>query len=642
MPLETASDLLRALLTLPGLASPAISPDGKWVAWAWFRVAPTAEVWLAPTDGSAPPRCLTETDENTLVVSWAQDNHTLLVEHDHDGDERVVLFRLDTQTDRPVMERLTDEHPDYFLRGGELHPNLHWLIYGANYDFTTGQPMEATWVWRHDVQSGEKRVLAKPEEPCACWPELNEPGTHVVYTRNDLDPAGEQIWMVDIEGRDDREILNFGADRKVFASWTPDGRCVLFLAEMESDRKPGASSDAGGLPGPTFGSVSAAAAGGRGRFRKVGLWQGGSIRWLIDDASRNVEEAYAPWRSREAVIIEVVEATIRPFLVDLESGQETRIEVPSGNLVPLGPLENGWWLGQYASSRQPADLVRFRPDDPRPESFVSITRIWERTALTPQSLTPAEPFRWIGSDGMPLHGWLYCTKAPCQGTIVYVHGGPTAHSEDRINTQIQYFVSRGFNVLDPNYRGSTGYGLDFQESIKATFWGGLEQEDIRHGIQEMIAQGLARPGQVGMTGTSYGGYTSWFAITHWPRSVLAAAAPICGMTDLVVDYETTRPDLRPYSEEMLGGSPEEVPERYRERSPIHFVHQIEGKLLIVQGLQDPNVTPENVRAARDALERAHIPYELLTFEDEGHGIGRPANLAVLYPRLADFFEQAFR
>ncbi|MGI8909165.1 MAG: alpha/beta hydrolase family protein, partial [Rubrobacteraceae bacterium] len=101
------------------------------------------------------------------------------------------------------------------------------------------------------------------------------------------------------------------------------------------------------------------------------------------------------------------------------------------------------------------------------------------------------------------------------------------------------------------------------------------------------------------------------------------------------------PDLRPYSEEMMGGSPQEVPERYRERSPIHAVENISGELLVVQGLQDPNVTPENVHAVTAELERHRVSYELLTFEDEGHGIARPENLRLLYPRLADFFEDAF-
>jgi dipeptidyl aminopeptidase/acylaminoacyl peptidase len=113
------------------------------------------------------------------------------------------------------------------------------------------------------------------------------------------------------------------------------------------------------------------------------------------------------------------------------------------------------------------------------------------------------------------------------------------------------------------------------------------------------------------------------------------------MTNLVVDWQTTRPDLRPYSEEMMGGSPAQVPQRYRERSPLHFVGQIQGSLLIVQGLTDPNVTPENVRVVQAALEEAGIEYELLTFEDEGHGIHRPKNHRILYPRLAGFFEEAF-
>ena len=112
------------------------------------------------------------------------------------------------------------------------------------------------------------------------------------------------------------------------------------------------------------------------------------------------------------------------------------------------------------------------------------------------------------------------------------------------------------------------------------------------------------------------------------------------MTDLVIDYDTTRPDLRPYSEEMMGGTPATRPDRFRERSPIHYVENIRGRLLIVQGGQDPNVTPENVRQVVLRLDAAGIPYELLEFPDEGHGIHRPANQATLYRRLGDFFAAA--
>jgi dipeptidyl aminopeptidase/acylaminoacyl peptidase len=311
-----------------------------------------------------------------------------------------------------------------------------------------------------------------------------------------------------------------------------------------------------------------------------------------------------------------------------------------GNFVPLRLLGDGAGVGQYFSSTQPADIVRFRLDDLRPETFVSLTRVWQRTALTPAALTAAEDFRWRSSDGLEIQGWLYRASEP-RGTIVHVHGGPTALAEDRLVAEIQFYVAQGFNVLMPNYRGSTGFGLAFQEAIKADGWGGREQDDIRTGVEALIAAGIAEAGRVGVTGTSYGGYSSWCQITRCPPEVVAAAAPICGMTDLVVDYETTRPDLRRYSEEMIGGRPDQAPERYRERSPIHSVSNIRGRLLIVQGLRDPNVTPENVHAVARALQQSGLEYQLLVFQDEGHGIRRLKNQRMLYTRLADFFGAAF-
>jgi dipeptidyl aminopeptidase/acylaminoacyl peptidase len=299
----------------------------------------------------------------------------------------------------------------------------------------------------------------------------------------------------------------------------------------------------------------------------------------------------------------------------------------------------------YYSSRLPAELVRFSPDGwqagPMGESsLTSLTRTWDHTDLRPETLTSAEDFRWRSIDGLEIQGWLYRARPNPQRAIIFIHGGPTAHSEDFLDPELQYFVSRGFNVLDVNYRGSSGFGLKFKLAIKEDGWGGREQADIASGAEELIRQGLALPGRVGVTGTSYGGYSCWFLITHVPPQTIAAAAPVCGMTDLVVDYETTRPDLRPLSEEMMGGSPDQVPERYHERSPIHFVENIHGKLLIVQGAQDPNVTPENVHQVVRRLHVYSIPYELLVFEDEGHGIHKPANQEKLYTRLADFFERA--
>jgi dipeptidyl aminopeptidase/acylaminoacyl peptidase len=540
-----------------------------------------------------------------MVVSWSPQSDAILVSQDNNGDERVRLF-LVRLADPGVMEPLTSARPNYYLRGGQLHKDDRWLIYVANLDAESGEEIETDRLYRHDLQTDERLVLARPEKGSIPWPELNRQGSHVLYSRNERHPAGQQIWLVDIDGHKDREILNFGPQNKVSASWFPDGRRVLFVADAES-------------------------------YRRLGVWSMDeeSVCWLVEDPTRNIEYSFVPPNGGPVVVVGVEQARTKASLLDVQNGTETSLQHTRGNLVPLAQADNGAWICTHYDALHPVDLVRYGERGER----ASITGLSER--IDEERLVAAEDFRWRSVDNLEVQGWLYRTRGEKLGTIVLVHGGPTSHAEDRFNAQIQYLASRGFDVLAPNYRGSTGFGLPFQESIKRDGWGGREQEDVRCGIEALIDANLAEPGRVGVTGTSYGGYSAWWALTHFEPEIVAAAAPICGMTDLAIDYYATRPDLRPYSEEMMGGSPKDVPDRYRARSPINYAKNIKGDLLIVQGLRDPNVTQDNVHAVTKVLKAHNIAYELLTFEDEGHGIARPTNLRVLYPRLAEFFLKAF-
>jgi dipeptidyl aminopeptidase/acylaminoacyl peptidase len=609
-----SESFLQQLLSLPTVLYGDLSPDGRWVAFVWYRLHENMDVFFVPSDGSQPPAALTHTPEATRFLRWTNDSQAVVVaqDHSHDEHDRLCLVRL---AEPLVMQPLTDDQHDYFVRGGSLNPDGRMLYYGANYDFASGKTIEPTWIYRHDLVTGERVPIATPRLPASTVPTLNRLGTHVLYGRKDRHPSGYQMHLVGVEGDDDRECLNFGDAVKAFGSWMADGEHVLALSESRDD-------------GPRS-------------HRSVGVYHIGTreMRWLLDDATRNIEGVRA---TRDGLIIvdEVRAARHLTSFLDPVMNTETALPLLPGNLLPLGRSDDGAWIGLYYASTLPTELVRFMAGARTPADLVSLTRVWERTTLDPTWLVAAEEFHWRAPDGLALQGWLYRAQPNRQRAIVFVHGGPSAHSEDRLNPELQYFVARGFNVLDVNYRGSTGFGLPFRELIKEDGWGGREQEDVASGARALIETGLGAPGRIGVTGTSYGGYSSWCQITRYPRDLIAAAAPICGMTDLVVDYQTTRPDLRPYSEEMLGGSPAQAPERYRERSPINFVQNIRGKLLIVQGAQDPNVTPANVREVVARLETNRIAYELLVFEDEGHGVAKPANQHTLYIRLADFFDRA--
>jgi dipeptidyl aminopeptidase/acylaminoacyl peptidase len=607
------ADALSALLTIPEIRSPIMSKNSKYISFTWINVHPNADVFIVPTDGSAQPKALTETPEATFAASFAPDSRSVIVGEDKDRNERVRLFEV--YVDEPKrMIPLTEEDPSFFLRGGALHPNRRWLVYGANYDAERNKEIEPTWVYRQDLQTREIIPLAKPEKPAWLFPQMNGQGTHVLYNRKEAHPKGDQIWLVDIEGKEDREILNFGPKARIRPVWLPEGRKVALITETKN--------------------------GNPQRHYSLGIYDIAEEEtvWLIDDPHRNIEDIHCPISGHHLVVLEYEKARVRSSIVDLVSMEEKSLPTIRTSLIPIGPITEDEWAGLYYSSTQPREIVRFNINNVNIASFKPLTHVRERTSIKHEELVPAEDFEWKSRDGLSVHGWLHRSSTPTKRAIVYVHGGPTAHAEDDINPQVQYLASRGFNVLSPNYRGSTGYGVAFEDLIRVGGWGSDEQEDVWAGAKALIEEKVAEKAKIGITGTSYGGYSSWYGITKAPN-LFAAAVPICGMTDLVVDYETTRPDLRPYSEEMLGGSPQEVPERYYERSPINFIHQIKGKILIVQGAKDPNVTPRNVEEVVERLDAANIEYKLMVFENEGHGILRVKNRKKLYRKMAEFFDK---
>ncbi len=585
-----------------------VSPDKKSIAWTLANVGPNVDVYIAPTDGSEKTRKITDFGQRTRIVSWTANSDSLVVSHDHDGDERSRLYLVNVK-DPTKITPLTEEHPDYYIRGGQLDPDEKFLIYAANYDFEKKEEIEENIIYRHNLQDNSRVILAHPQKAASISPILNDQGTLILYNRNDLDPSGEQIWLVDVEGKNDREILNFGSKIKITASWHPNGKEIIFVSEEAN-------------------------------YRKVGLFNVDtkSIKWVMEDPKRNIEDAFIPPGANVIVLKETNNATTEYSLINLETLAEIRL-TNAKHFSPLSHIENSVWIGQYGNSQQPNELVVY--DVVSSKIVRKIFNVSEYIDYDLNELVQAKNYTWSSVDGLSIQGWLYSPTEKAIGTIISIHGGPTWHQEDDFDIDSQFFTYQGFNVLIPNYRGSTGFGLEFQNLIKKDGWGGKEQDDILTGIQSLVKDGIAELGKIGVTGTSYGGYSSWFAITHFPKEYTSASAPICGMTDLVIDYETTRPDLRNYSEEMLGGSPTEVPEMYFNRSPINFIQNIKGKLLIVQGAQDPNVTPQNVEVAESELKKYNIPYEKLVFQDEGHGISKPKNQKELLVKLSEFFKESF-
>jgi hypothetical protein len=185
---------LHQLMTLPTVQDARLSPDKRWVAYTWYRMHENVDVFLVPSDGSQAPTALTHTPEATELVSWLSDSSGIIVSEDHNRDEFARLFRV--YLSHPLLlHPLTEDHPAFFIHGGMLHPDGKHLFYSANYDFSGSRLIEPGWVYRHDLLSGERLPIARPVVGNWVVPELNVPGTHLIYSRRDLNPAGQQIWL---------------------------------------------------------------------------------------------------------------------------------------------------------------------------------------------------------------------------------------------------------------------------------------------------------------------------------------------------------------------------------------------------------------------------------------------------------------
>jgi dipeptidyl aminopeptidase/acylaminoacyl peptidase len=620
----SSEEFLNGLVDLPVVYDAKRSPDGKYIALNILNINLNLDVFLISNDDKSKLKPLTKTIETTTFYEWWPNSKSILVGEDSGGNERVTLFRV--YLEKPLkLHPLTRISPDFYLRTPSISPDGKMLYYFANYDFKVLKETEISHLYSHSLNDEKISLLISPQKAAYNEAFLNLNGTKILYCRSDITPGGVQWWVINTDGSNNQEILNFGPESKVEASWLPDSDGIVFITDTFNDLKL------------------------KNRLTGIYSIKKQTIKWINklgeslgpELSSHDFSDAFVSRYDPSTLILsEEIKTKKQVYFFNLNNRTVIKFPEISGTVIPQQRLENGRWLSQYYGSTQPTTYVSISTDDISsisPENFIFLFDNFSFSKIKKHSLIQAEDFNWVSRDGKPVHGWLYKSSSPNSKAIVFVHGGPTYHSSDELNVEIQYYVSQGFSVLDPNYRGSTGYGTEFRDSIKDEGWGQAEQLDIATGAQAMIERGFATENKIGITGTSFGGFSAWCCIAQFP-SIFRASAPVCGMTDLIVDYETTRPDLRPYSAEMMGGTPEEVPERYKQGSPINFIHNIKGKVLIIQGLRDPNVTPENVRAVENKLKKYDISYKKLEFDDEGHGIIRKRNKRKKIVTIANFFE----
>jgi dipeptidyl aminopeptidase/acylaminoacyl peptidase len=258
-----------------------------------------------------------------------------------------------------------------------------------------------------------------------------------------------------------------------------------------------------------------------------------------------------------------------------------------------------------------------------------------RDKLNRDYLAPMKPVKYPSSDGLEIPAYLTLPKgveAKNLPALIVPHGGPWYRDSWGYDAFAQFLANRGYAVLQPNFRGSTGYGKKFIDAGNKQ-WGNKMQDDLTWGTKYLVAQGIADPKKIGIMGGSYGGYATLAGVAFTP-DVYAAGVSIVGPSNLITLLESIPPyweQIRKLFYERMGdpNTPEGKAQLLRQ-SPLTAADKIKTPLLVIQGANDPRVTKRESDQIVVALRDRGFPVEYLVAPDEGHGFARPVNNMAMF------------
>jgi len=295
------------------------------------------------------------------------------------------------------------------------------------------------------------------------------------------------------------------------------------------------------------------------------------------------------------------------------------------------------WLIAARSDTEPGETYLF---ERKHRKLILQYKIREK--LPRESLASMQTIRYPSSDGLEIPAYLVLPKGVAPKNlpvVVFPHGGPWARDTWGYQPFLQFFANRGYAMLAPNFRGSTGYGKKFLNAGNRQ-WGDTMQDDITWGVKYLVAKGIADPKRLGIMGGSYGGYATLAGVTFTP-DLYAAAVSLVGPSNLITLLESIPPYWeagRTMFRVRMGdiGTPEGRAQLMRQ-SPLNSANKIKTPLLVVQGANDPRVNKAESDQIVVALRDRGFTVEYIVAPDEGHGFARPVNNMAMIAAAEKFF-----
>ena len=561
---------------------------------------------LALGDAGAWPEPLVTTLDRVQAAYPSRLPGRLVVAADVGGAERTQLFLLDRPGELP--EPLTDDAEAIHLFGG-WHPDNKTIAFSTNRRDPRHFDIELL-----NVETGERRVLWQTDGSYYA-DQFSPDGASLLVRRLDT-PSDQAVFIVNVQtGGVTR--LTPGGTPAVYENltWTADSRQIFAISDVGREFHALVSFDA----------------------------ETGQMAQRIGPSCD--VDAYALAPNGEMLIYTLNRGGISEVrLLEIADGGDRKVE------LPVGQAHDGYrwvptfsWLPDssaalfaFSEPTRPPDIFQVRVAAARAER---LTRGW-LAGLEPSELAPAELVQYPTFDGRQIPAFVFSPPgAKRDGTgaaVFFVHGGPESQTRAVFNPVIQFLANRGFTVVAPNVRGSSGYGRtylkldDVEKRMDAV-------KDLAAGAEWAVKAGLADPKRVAVMGGSYGGFMVLAALTSNPE-LWAAGVDIVGIANFVTFMERTGP-WRRHLREAEYGSLEHHRELLEAISPIHKADKIVAPLFVVHGANDPRVPIHEAEQLVKKLTALGRPVEYHRYENEGHGLAKLPNKLDAYPKIADFLDR---
>ena len=616
---EPRSLTIEKLYMTRQVGRPTWSPDGKSIAFI-SNMSGRNNLWLVPAEGGWPVQ-LTVSDQRQTAPAWSPDGKWIAYQSDYDGDELWDIFLVSPKTGRVVNLTSTREI-------AEMDPT--WSPDGRYLAYLVKPKTSAAYeIDIYDTAMREVKHLTTgtPQDKGNSNPIWSKDGKYIVYTQEQAKGTDSNIFIADVATGKSTLLTPHEGERRFFAndidlSLGKDGGQILITSNAANGYE-----NIGLLEYSDKGSLIAPA----------------RTKWLTHDKWEIRGGEFSP-DGKHITFSANVDGNEDIYLHDLATGKSTMLPIPKGVNEPAGG-HSAFTGGK--NEKDGTRLLYYHNGPTAPGDLWVYTLATGKSHQVTHSLVAGvrsedmvEPYlvHYPSRDGKwTISAFLYVpfnmARNGQNAAIVYIHGGPTSQTVNSFNRFVQYAANQGYMVLAPNYRGSTGYGKEFQQANLFDMGGG-DLQDVLAGVDWIKQTGHLDPKKIAVMGGSYGGYLSMMSVTKAP-DVWAAGVPIVPFVNWFTEIENEDPVLQ-QSDLATMGDVVKNKALYEDRSPINFIDQIKAPLLLLAGGHDPRCPKSETQQVVDAIKKRGGTVDYKIYENEGHGFARVENQIDAYKRVADF------